>query len=106
MTLLPSAPLASDTGEDATSMHGSCYESDSSGTNRPQAKKKGKRKRKKKISGPNNVDAPTKKCANLGGKVARHKSSENNLGGTKIFTVDGVMSAFPKNTITEFRFKL
>ncbi len=66
----------------------------------PLAKKKVTRKRKAKLSGPNQGEAQANKRAKNGEKVVGRKKSKNetNLGGTTTFTVEGVMTALPDKT--------
>ncbi len=91
-------PLGSDIDEDITSTHGSGDESEVDFCEAPQPQKNGKRKLKDAVSGTNNIDAPLKKRAKIGGKKSRQKDSGNNVGGSKTFTVEGVLSAFPEKT--------
>jgi hypothetical protein len=74
-------PLESDIDEEIISTHDSGDESEVSFCEEPQPKKKGKRKQK-------DVDSLSKKRAKIG----------NNVGGSKTFTLDGVLSAFRENT--------
>jgi hypothetical protein len=91
-------PIGNDIGEDVTSNNGSCDDSESSFSKEPVARKIGKRKRKNKISGRNTIDAPVKKRSKVGAKKVVLKDSGNNVVGTKTFTVEGVLCAFPEKT--------
>jgi hypothetical protein len=91
-------PIETDIHEDVTSINGSCDDSESSFSKEPAAKKIGKRKRKDKISGRNTIEALVKKRSKIGAKKVVLKDSGNNVGGTKTFTVEGVLCAFPEKT--------
>ncbi len=90
-------PLESDVDEDSYSTHGSDDESESFVCEKSQPPKKGKRKRKDAGTGANTIVSPLKKRAKIGGKKARSKDSGHNIGGSKTFTVEGVLSAFPEH---------
>ncbi len=88
---MPTHPLGIDSEDDITSTHDGGDESESEFMEEPQPKKKGKRK-------ANRIKEPLKKRAKIGVKKTQEKDSRNNVGGSKTFTVEGVLSAFPQST--------
>jgi hypothetical protein len=90
--MCPPHPLDIDIDEDITSTHDSSGdESEVDFMEEPQSKQKGKRK-------ANRINEPLKKRPKIGVTKKREKESRNNVGGSKIFTVEGVLSAFPEKT--------
>ncbi len=93
-----SPTLGSDIDEDISSSNASDDESEISFCHEPQPSIKRKRKIKAVVSGPNNIAAPLQKIPKIGGEKKLLKDSGKNVGGSKTFTVDGVLSAFPPTT--------
>jgi hypothetical protein len=88
---VPTHPLGIDSDDDITSTHDGGDESEVDFMEEPQSKKKGKRK-------ANRINEPLKKRAKIGVTNTGEKESRNNVGGSKTFTVAGVLSAFPEKT--------
>jgi hypothetical protein len=90
--------VGSDIDEDITSSTASGDESEVSFCKEPQPSNRRKRKTKVVVSGPNDIAGPVQKRPKIGGKKKIQKGAVKNVGGSKTFTVDGVLSAFAPTT--------